>query len=428
MNCAFDKEKLSAFYDGELAAAEKAEVERHIASCSECLRDLGELKSAALLIKELPRLRAPQSIAQGVSREIQAAGKVHVLSRFRRIVLWSSAAAAGLFIAANVVYLVNAGREMSPAASRPLGAPLAQSAPSADEPRAARALQESDRATSRDSGVPMRREAPADKSAPEAEAKRDAFKQLEESRKDNLAKAAKEAGAAEAPAKSAEPATPAPVTAAPAAPAAKPAAKPQAPAGEELAEKSVRKETEQIPPKPEADLKAKVAAAPAPAPAPAAAVGGPTLAPVQYNVVTTQIAKARPRIEDSLKKMGVTVPVPPPKPTRNREAENTLVLELTDAQLLKLRDELEKPGDARMVVASPVEPVLPGFRSGGLYGAKKEAAGGGKPAPAAKDLKDEDAKAPAEAPPEPRRRVTLHLVEQKNLPPAEGDAVPPQKN
>ena len=90
MNCAFDKEKLSAYYDGELAVGEKAEVERHIASCSECLRDLGELKSAALLIKELPRLRAPKTIAEGVSREIQAAGKVHSLARFRRILLWSS--------------------------------------------------------------------------------------------------------------------------------------------------------------------------------------------------------------------------------------------------------------------------------------------------------------------------------------------------
>ena len=59
MNCAFDKEKLTGYYDGELEAAEKAEVERHIASCSECLRELGELKSAAILVKELPRLRAP---------------------------------------------------------------------------------------------------------------------------------------------------------------------------------------------------------------------------------------------------------------------------------------------------------------------------------------------------------------------------------
>ena len=86
MNCAFDKEKLTGFYDGELGAAEKAEVERHIASCSECLRDLGELKSAALLVRDLPRLRAPKSIAEGVSREIQAAGKVHVFSKVRRTI------------------------------------------------------------------------------------------------------------------------------------------------------------------------------------------------------------------------------------------------------------------------------------------------------------------------------------------------------
>src|SRR5688572_891593 len=104
MNCAFDKEKLTGYYDGELEAAEKAEVERHIASCSECLRELGELKSAALLVKELPRLRAPRSIAEGVSREIKSAGKVHVLAKVRRNVLWASAAAAALFIGVNVVY------------------------------------------------------------------------------------------------------------------------------------------------------------------------------------------------------------------------------------------------------------------------------------------------------------------------------------
>src|SRR5579862_113684 len=111
MNCAFDKEKLSAYFDGELGAGEKSEVERHIASCSECLRDLGELKSAALHIKELPRLRAPKSIAEGVSREIQAAGKVHSLAKFRRILLWSSAAAAGLFVVVNVMLMSTLKRE-----------------------------------------------------------------------------------------------------------------------------------------------------------------------------------------------------------------------------------------------------------------------------------------------------------------------------
>ena len=175
----------------------------------------------------------------------------------------------------------------------------------------------------------------------------------------------------------------------------------------------------------DADLKAKVASA------------GPSaeLAPVQFNVVTTQLAKARPRIEDSLKKMNVSVPPPAPQPTKapRREAENTIIVELTDAQLLRLRDELEKPGDARMVTVGTVDPVLPAFR-GGIFGKKEAGSGGGKaPAPAAKDKDGKEAedatalKAPAEAPPAPRRKVTLHLVEASRLPAAEGDPVPPQK-
>src|SRR5262247_2674383 len=121
MNCAFDKEKLTGYYDGELEAAEKAEVERHIASCSECLRELGELKSAAILVKELPRLRAPRSIAEGVAREIQAAGKVHSFAKVRRTVLWASAAAAALFIGLNLIYF-NA-RDKSPSAPATAAAP-----------------------------------------------------------------------------------------------------------------------------------------------------------------------------------------------------------------------------------------------------------------------------------------------------------------
>jgi len=157
---------------------------------------------------------------------------------------------------------------------------------------------------------------------------------------------------------------------------------------------------------------------------------------VQFNIMTTQLAKARPRIEDSLKKMNLQMPpsgAASGKAPRNREAENTIVLELTDMQLLRLRDELEKPGDSRMVTATPVEPVLPGFRAGGLYG-KKDASGGKVPAPVPapkdKDGREEDPTSLkcAEGVPAPRRKVTLHLVEATKLPPAEGDAVPPQKN
>src|SRR4029077_7999227 len=101
----------------------KAEVERHIAACSECLRELGELKSAAILVKELPRLRAPRSIAEGVAREMQAAGKVHSFARMRRTILWASAAAAALFVGLNVMYFNTAdkkGSRVAPAKAPPV--------------------------------------------------------------------------------------------------------------------------------------------------------------------------------------------------------------------------------------------------------------------------------------------------------------------
>jgi len=124
MNCPFDKEKLSGYYDGELDAAEKAEVERHIASCSECLRELGELKSAAILVKELPRLRAPRSIAEGVRKEIHAAGKVHSFAKARRTAMWVATAAAVLFIGVNVIYFSSPKRtpEADRVAAKPTSA------------------------------------------------------------------------------------------------------------------------------------------------------------------------------------------------------------------------------------------------------------------------------------------------------------------
>ncbi|HVR85945.1 MAG TPA: zf-HC2 domain-containing protein [Planctomycetota bacterium] len=442
MNCVFDKEKLSAFYDGELAAGEKAEVERHIASCSECLRDLGELKSAALLIKELPRLRAPKAIAEGVSREIQTAGKVQALARVRRVILWTSAAAAGLFVVVNALYMTNLKREASPMSASPPAVralartePEASSAPPPPAPqRAAEPTREGDLGFAEDKSA--RRKDELRKNAAETQDRPVAAKTVEEAKKLDGAKERSEALAPGAPrpepslAKAGS-STPAPAVS-PGPPAKSAVPLPLAEAPKPAAAPVVEKAAKEVEADRSADAKPKVAAAGASA----------ELPPVQFNVVITQLSKARPRIEDSLKKMNV--PLPPPAPSqpkapRNREAENTIVLELTDAQLLRLCDELEKPGDARIVTPSSVEPVLPAFRRGGLFGgAKKEAGGasapGSAPAPGAKekDVKDaEDAaalKAGADALSGPRRRVTLHLVESKTLPPAEGDPIPPQKH
>jgi hypothetical protein len=117
MSCAFDKEKLTGYFDGELEPAERSEVERHIAACSECLRDLGEIKSAALLVRGLPRHRAPRSIAESVSREIAAAGGAARFRVLRGTLLWATAAAAALLIAVNVVFFAGVSKRRAPEAA-----------------------------------------------------------------------------------------------------------------------------------------------------------------------------------------------------------------------------------------------------------------------------------------------------------------------
>ncbi|HEX7896261.1 MAG TPA: zf-HC2 domain-containing protein, partial [Planctomycetota bacterium] len=108
MSCVFDKERLTAFFDGELDAEERAETERHISGCSECLRDLGEIKSAASAVKTLARPRAPRSIAEGVAREIAVAGRVRRIDLWRRRAVWAVGAAAILLVTLNVMFFTRA--------------------------------------------------------------------------------------------------------------------------------------------------------------------------------------------------------------------------------------------------------------------------------------------------------------------------------
>jgi hypothetical protein len=132
------------------------------------------------------------------------------------------------------------------------------------------------------------------------------------------------------------------------------------------------------------------------------------------------------------------------------DLETSFALELTDSQIARLKQELEKPGSSTIVSGKPDDPqALRQFGRGGLYGggaagAKKEGAtvaGGApakKPADAPKtetakaDAKDKDgkdaeepavvAKAAAESAVEKggeaRRKIVLHLLEVPSLPDA----------
>ncbi len=424
MNCAFDKEKLTGYYDGELGAAEKAEVERHIASCSECLRDLGELKSAAVLVKELPRLRAPVSIAAGVSKEIQAAGKLHVLAKFRRTVLWASAAAAGLFTVMNVMYFNSPKHEapmavksssVPPIASmelakegREAGDPAANAAPQPRRPLEEGLRQEDVR----------RQTADRKDGAPAAEEQKLSARSVDGLKKaDDRSEKSREKAAAEEPKAPAAALPTAPAPTAPGAPKPASAPMPLAEKGEAAKavvtekEREVQKVEPGFAPKVDPSAKTKSAAAEAPA----------DLAPIHCTLSTTQLTKARPRMEEALKRLGIVLPATPPNIKGPRPLpENVLTIEISDSQLAALREELEKPGDVKLLQSSPVEPVLPQFRGAGLFAKKETQSGasvaGGKAKAENKDKDGKDAPAADAAAAEPRRKVTLHLVEVKTLP------------
>jgi hypothetical protein len=65
---------LSPYLDGQASEAERALVERHLASCAECAHDLASLKATVAAVHELPRVRAPRSFAlpRSMARQPQA--------------------------------------------------------------------------------------------------------------------------------------------------------------------------------------------------------------------------------------------------------------------------------------------------------------------------------------------------------------------
>lgn len=104
MPCPDDKERLSAYVDGELRENERQEVERHLTQCAECRREVDELRSWVALATSLPRAKAPPSVAAGVARERSTSGKVWILERYRRPLQWAVAAAAVMLIIGNVFF------------------------------------------------------------------------------------------------------------------------------------------------------------------------------------------------------------------------------------------------------------------------------------------------------------------------------------
>ena len=104
MACGFDKGLVAAHYDGETTAEERAEVERHLATCPKCARDLASMKELSAALKPLARASAPMSIAEGVIREIGS-----TRSARRPWIGWGLSAAAALFLAIGTVFMLDRG-------------------------------------------------------------------------------------------------------------------------------------------------------------------------------------------------------------------------------------------------------------------------------------------------------------------------------
>jgi anti-sigma factor RsiW len=395
MSCGFDQDKLSGYYDGELDASARAEAERHISACSDCLRELGEIKSAAVLVKGLPRLKAPASIAEGVSRAVAQgaprAGRIRSLDKTRRGLWWITGIAAAVFMAANVTFFLGEAPRSAPQTS---AAPALGSSTLADQAKAEPAEAPAPRPV-----ATLRKSAPVEEAAPGRRA-------LEEkSRGEREAKdAAPDAGwkkAAEVPPKKAETAAAPP--AAKAVPHPAPAAAAPAPGAP--------------PPPPAAPAR--------PAPALERAEGrnqdGLAALPRELAFCSLKLPAQRAKVEEILAKYGAEIPAINSKARAFRpEGLKSVVLSLTPRTYAAMKVELEKLGDARLVPGNPDDEVLvkcQGLEAGKADRPKAAVASGGVRAaskPSApnvfggKDSKEEAVE----------RQVILHLLQVVELPKA----------
>jgi anti-sigma factor RsiW len=80
--CELIQAELSAYLDGELNAAERAELDAHLRDCAPCRAALAELRHVQNSLHELPRAKAPSSLLANLQKEIAqpAAAKRNVVS------------------------------------------------------------------------------------------------------------------------------------------------------------------------------------------------------------------------------------------------------------------------------------------------------------------------------------------------------------
>jgi anti-sigma factor RsiW len=90
-------EELSAYLDGELTTIEMPAVSAHIAECTDCRMELGDLDRSRIAVRALPGLEPPEFL------EVKRAERNH------RRTVWPAAAVAGSVAAAALAFTIASG-------------------------------------------------------------------------------------------------------------------------------------------------------------------------------------------------------------------------------------------------------------------------------------------------------------------------------
>jgi hypothetical protein len=104
MSCKFEKERLSAYHDGELDPRERAQVEKHVKECPACARDLQNVQGVSNLIRSAGRALAPEELRRG----LRVAPEPQVI-RFRGYLQGALACAAAMLLVFVIIALTQSG-------------------------------------------------------------------------------------------------------------------------------------------------------------------------------------------------------------------------------------------------------------------------------------------------------------------------------
>jgi hypothetical protein len=92
MSCDNYKQDLSAYVDGELDAAPRADLEEHIAECKDCREELQKLRKLTAVLQGTPRAKAPPSLARRIADAAKSEHEPKILRIRRWVPLIATAA------------------------------------------------------------------------------------------------------------------------------------------------------------------------------------------------------------------------------------------------------------------------------------------------------------------------------------------------